>query len=386
MGVRAREASHALQVNPPEQDKTNPPGPPKPLGLLVFNALVAAMAFLAGAWFYLYVDRIPIARTVTAEHVVAKPGTALMMDGLAPGPLLSINLRGGGRLRFEVEKGGAVIDPTADDLAAAPAAEPFGGASGRTILDLYKAGTGNAGVDLELRGKRRMGVELVPIPPENGRNGFLITPRGGNILAHALMIAGGDGVAGQMILMAGGRATQWDEATIAIPDGGTARVLADDPADGARRSTVIELPVFPENSPIMSGILPLSSVAVGNVSSSKFTDLLCGSAADGDKRFRPLVFPAVTAAGCRPNALSISALDPFGQASFDAAGTAFVVKDGKTEYWKGLALMIDNPLISGALKAVVVLPLLAWAGLAFKALFEALWRRSRGTAGSAAAS
>ena len=177
-----------------------------------------------------------------------------------------------------------------------------------------------------------------------------------------------------MSLIAAGQSTAWDEATIAIPDGVPTNILADDPVGGGKRSTVVELPIHSASDPVISGTLPAGSLAIGDPAGA-FDDIFCAAARPGVKRFWPIVFPEITLDGCEPGKLVLSALDPFGQTTLDTRGPAFVIRDGKPQYWEGLSLLIANPLISAALKGAIVAPFLLWAGLAFKALFKALRKR-----------
>jgi len=373
MGVRAGETGHAHTVKRE-----------KPLGALVLNAALAGALFLIGVWFYFYIDRIPLSQRMIGEPVVAKPGTALVLGGLKAGPFLSINLKSGGRLELSIDKGANVVTPAASALAAAPPADEPAAAAGfpssgavraRTILNLYNSGTGNAGLDLELSGTGQMKAELVPVPTEDGRNGFQITPLGGTLVVNALVIPGNDGKVGAMTLMTAGRTTGWDEAKIEIPDGARALILAEDAADAAKRSTVIELPNYLSDYPVISGTLPAAFVAVGHPAGGDFSDfgdfsdIVCGARAPGEKVLKPLAFPEVRPSGCT-STIDVSALDPFGEIALEAWGAAFEVKDGKPTYWEGPSQLLANPLVAPAFKGAVVAPFLLWAGLAFKALWK----------------
>ena len=128
------------------------------------------------------------------------------------------------------------------------------------------------------------------------------------------------------------------------------------------------LPIYSSADSLPTGILKAGFVATTDHNAQDFHTLVCASNRPGQKRLWPPIFPTVSLLDCVPGKLDLSAFNPFGEIGFNVAGSAFLVRDGKPEYWKGPSLVIANPLIADLIHKSIIPAMLAWVGLSLKAL------------------
>ena len=315
-------------------------------------AIKALLAFAAAAYGIFLITRIPQATSINDGWTIRESETLRLRDP-TPGDLILLDVRGAGLGRITADPGASIVEPTPNTLKLLEADDPdFQPRSAGSKLDVRFQNNQNSLTALSISTSSGVSdgtfVDVSPLVQQDDHGVNVQSPSASLLVSGAWASKPGFGSEdGAFLYGTSEHSLLLDRIGISVPSQKLIYI-------GATARSDLLFQLGSRSDYLSRGGLNVSSLEIRGGNNSTINSLACGAHRVGELRW-PELFGGLSDAHC----INTLRLEGFRLADKDTdstvvlSGVAFLNHDGDVHYWPLLPNLTSNPVIQGAVTALI---------------------------------